>query len=71
MIAVDSTMIDPMVVILPASDPEGDPIDFDDDAGPGVNSLLGFRAEEAGSYIVRVTSYSPGESGAYTLWISQ
>ena len=70
-IAVNSTAIDPLVAVLPAATPEGDPIDIDDDAGPGVNSLLGFQAEEAGSYIVRVTSYGGGETGAYTLWISQ
>lgn len=70
-ISVDSTVIDPMVAILPGSDPEADPIDLDDDAGPGVNALLGFQAEEAGSYIVRVTSYGQGETGAYRLWVSR
>jgi hypothetical protein len=62
---------DPMVEILNASDREGGSIDQDDDSGADLNSLLAFRAEEAGDYIVRVTSYGEGTTGAYRLWVSQ
>ena len=45
-------------------------LDQDDDAGAGLNSLLAFAPEEAGDYIVRVTSFGDG-SGAYRLWVSE
>ncbi|MGZ8283067.1 MAG: hypothetical protein ACXWUN_08980, partial [Allosphingosinicella sp.] len=42
----------------------------DDDAGPGLNALLGFQPDSDGDYIVRVTSYGAGGKGAYRLRIS-
>ena len=62
---------DPMVEILRAGEREGGAIDQDDDAGADLNSLLAFRAEEAGDYIVRVTSFGEGTTGNYRLWVSQ
>jgi len=62
---------DPMVEILNASDREGDAADQDDDSGTGFNSLLAFQAEQAGDYIVRVTSFGEGTTGNYRLWVSQ
>ena len=73
LISVESEGFDPMVWVLRASDREGEPLDIDDDAGPNVNALLGFQAEEAGDYIVRVTSYTSygdGATGAYRVRIS-
>jgi hypothetical protein len=70
LISVESDAFDPMVWVLRASEREGEPLDLDDDAGPGFNALLGFQADEAGDYIVRVTSYAEGEDGAYRLRIS-
>ena len=43
----------------------------DDDNGVGLNSLLVFEAGEAGDYIIRVTSFGQGSTGAYRLWVSQ
>jgi hypothetical protein len=71
LILAESDAVDTLIWVLPAADREGDAIDMDDDAGPGVNALLGFRAEEDGDYIVRVTSFSAGETGAYRLWVSE
>lgn len=71
LILAESETVDTLVWVLPAADREGEPIDLDDDAGAGLNALLGFRAEEDGDYIVRVTTFSPGETGAYRLWVSQ
>lgn len=70
LISVESDAFDPMVWVLRASEREGEPLDLDDDAGPGFNALLGFQADEAGDYIVRVTSYGEGEAGGYRLRIS-
>lgn len=68
-VPADSTALDPMVQILPAADRSGSGIEADDDTGPGTNALLGFEAEQAGDYIVRVTSFAPEQTGAYTLRI--
>jgi hypothetical protein len=62
---------DPMVEILPAAEREGDSVDQDDDSGTGLNSLLAFQPEEAGDYIVRVSSFGEGTTGRYRLWVSQ
>jgi hypothetical protein len=62
---------DPMVEILGAAEREGDPVDQDDDSGVGLNALLAFQADEAGDYIVRVTSFGEGTTGRYRLWVSQ
>jgi hypothetical protein len=71
-ISLESPEFDTYVQILPVSGrEEGTLIDGDDDAGTGFNSLLGFAPDEPGDYIVRVTSYEPGEGGHYWLWVSQ
>ena len=66
--------LDPMIQIVRADRRDSDPlemIDGDDDTGVNVNSLLAFRAEEAGDYVIRVTSFGTGSTGAYRLWVSQ
>lgn len=70
LISVESDAFDTMVWVLRASDREGEPLDLDDDAGPGVNALLGFQADEGGDYVVRVTSYEESGAGGYRLRIS-
>ena len=58
LISVEAGGFDPVAWVLSPNAREGEPIDMDDDAGPGTNALLGFRAEADGDYIVRVTSYA-------------
>jgi hypothetical protein len=73
-IIVDSAAFDTMVQVMNAEGRESEPpqaLGEDDDNGPGLNSLLVFEAGEAGDYIVRVTSFGGGSSGAYRLWVSQ
>jgi len=70
LIAVDAD-IDTMVQILRPADREGAALDEDDDSGPGFNPLLGFAPDEAGDYIVRVTSFEADAVGAYRLRISR
>jgi hypothetical protein len=69
LVAVDSEAFDPTVHVLAADRRGGPVLESDDDGGPGANSLLGFRAPQAGEYIVRVTSFAGGQTGAYTLRI--
>ena len=71
LIAVDADGLDTMIQILSPADREGATLDEDDDGGAGFNPLLGFAPEEAGDYIVRVTSFEAGATGAYRLRISQ
>jgi hypothetical protein len=73
-ILVDAAGFDTMVQVMRADGRDSDPpqlIDEDDDGGLDLNSLLVFRATEAGDYIVRVTSFGQSSTGAYRLWLSQ
>jgi hypothetical protein len=71
LVRVDSEAFDPMVQILTAADREGMPIEGDDDTGPGVNALLGFTPDEAGEYVIRVTSFGSGGTGRYRLRVGR
>ena len=76
-ISLEGAGFDTLLQVIAPDGRESDPpevVDGDDDAGVDLNSMLGFRAETAGDYIVRVTSFSgiePGTGGAYRLWVSQ
>ena len=70
LVRVDSDAIDPVVQILAADSRNGPELDADDDAGPGTGALLGFEAPQSGGYLVRVTSFAPDATGAYTLRIA-
>ena len=69
--SLESDTLDVMIWVLRAAEREGEPVDVDDDTGPGTNALLGFRADEEGDYIVRATAFSSGDTGAYRLRISE
>jgi len=43
---------------------------FDDDGGTGTNSYLAFNYDASSTYNIVVTSYSAGETGAYTLGVT-
>jgi hypothetical protein len=70
LIQLDSTAFDPMVQIFPANSMDGEPVQMDDDSGPGLSSLLVFDANEAGDYIIRVTSFGAGATGGYRLSVT-
>ena len=71
LIWVDSAAFDSMVQIFPI-DARGDGgLAMDDDSGGGLNALLAFTAEEAGDYVVRVTSFGGEETGPYRLRVSE
>lgn len=61
---------DTLVSVFRGSDRDGDPVASDDDGGGGLNSMLLFRAEEAGEYVIRVSAVGDG-TGAYRLRIGQ
>jgi hypothetical protein len=62
---------DPVVQILRAENREAEPLASNDDSGGTLNSLVQFKAEEAGDYIVRVTSFSAQGRGRYRLRVSE
>jgi hypothetical protein len=70
-ISLEGQGFDALVQVLRASEREGDPLEQDDDTGAGTNALLAFAPDEAGDYIVRVTSFSDNGTGSYRLWVSQ
>lgn len=63
--------LDSQIMVYSADNRGGDPIVTDDDGGGGVNPFVFFAPEEAGTYVVRVTSFGPNETGNYRLRISQ
>ncbi|MBI1723407.1 MAG: Ig-like domain-containing protein [Gemmatimonadetes bacterium] len=48
---------------------DGTLVAFDDDSGGGSDARLSYTASESGPYIIIAATYSPGETGAYTLSI--
>jgi hypothetical protein len=62
---------DTVVQVLRADQREGEPLATNDDSGGTLNSLLQFKAEEAGDYIVRVTAFAADGHGRYRLRVSE
>jgi hypothetical protein len=63
-----STDFDPYIFVR---FPEGGQEDNDDHEGDATRSLLSLTLQNDGQYRVSITSYQPGETGAYTLRIEQ
>ncbi|MBX3278426.1 MAG: hypothetical protein KF868_10530 [Acidobacteria bacterium] len=62
---LDSSTFDPVLFLLAPVTREI--LAFDDDSGPGVNSLLTARLPSDGEYLLVVTSFRAGETGSYQL----
>jgi len=71
LIWVDSAAFDTMVQIYRIDAREDGALAMDDDNGGGTNSLLAFAAEEAGDYVVRVTTFDSEQTGPYRLRVSE
>jgi hypothetical protein len=71
LIWLDAAGFDTLVQVFRMSDREGEPLASDDDSGGGLNSLVAFRAEEAGDYVIRVTSFDGEDGGPYRLRVSE
>ncbi len=61
---------DPMLMVYSLAGRGGQAIAENDDAGNTLNSFLYFSPPEAGTYVVRVTSFGEGATGQYRLRIS-
>jgi hypothetical protein len=71
-ITLDAADFDAVVQVLPADGREsGEPLASNDDGGNSLNSMLRFKAEAAGDYIVRVTSLGANGRGSYRLRVSE
>ncbi|MEW6566629.1 MAG: pre-peptidase C-terminal domain-containing protein [Chloroflexota bacterium] len=57
--------------IMSLYDRDGNLLQEDDDSGPGLNPQLRFHFDEGGTYFVTVRGYSGGESGPFTLTVSE
>lgn len=71
LITLDADGFDTVVEVYRANDREGEALVGNDDGGNSLNSLLRFRAEEAGDYVVRVTGLGGGSAGSYRLRVSE
>jgi hypothetical protein len=71
LIMLDAPDFDTVVQVLRPDQRDGEPIATNDDSGGTLNSLLQFKAEEAGDYIVRVTSFATNGRGRYRLRVSE
>jgi hypothetical protein len=74
MIMLDALGAEPFDTVLQvyrAGDREGEPLASNDDSGGALNSMLVFKAEQAGDYIVRATALGAGTTGAYRLRVSE
>lgn len=63
-IRLESSAIDPYLIVRT---PSGRQLDNDDTNPQDRNATIEIPAAEAGTYSIMVTSYRPGETGAYTL----
>ena len=73
-ITLDATGAEPfdtVVQIFPADRRDGEPLASNDDSGGTLNSMLTFKAERAGDYVVRATALSPQGLGPYRLRVSE
>jgi len=62
---------DTVVQVYRAGDREGEPLASNDDSGGTLNSMLVFKPEQAGDYIVRATALGSDSQGAYRLRVSE
>jgi hypothetical protein len=70
-IALDGPNFDTVVQVRAVDGRDGeDTLASNDDGGNSLNSLLRFKAETAGDYIVRVTALGANGRGSYTLRVS-
>lgn len=68
-VEITSTAFDPYLVVLDPNDVVV--VEIDDAPGMGLNAAQGFVPEVSGAFLVAVTSYGPGEQGAYELVVRE
>ena len=71
-ITLDAANFDAVVQVLSVDGRDGgEPLASNDDGGNSLNSMLRYKSDTAGDYIVRVTALSGDGRGAYTLRVSE
>jgi len=71
-VTLDAANFDAVVQVLSVDGRDGgEPLVSNDDGGNSLNSMLRFKADNAGDYIIRVTALSGDGRGAYTLRVSE
>jgi hypothetical protein len=70
-IRLQSFDFDPWVAIARLAERDGAEIAFATDLAGGGGAMLLFRAEEAGDYVVRVSSAGERQTGRYRLWVGR
>lgn len=71
LVSVDSEAFDSLLKVYRADQRGGEPVATDDDSGGALNAMLALAPAEAGTFIVRVTSFSGGSGGDYELRIDE
>lgn len=74
MITLDATGREPfdtVVQIYRAEDREGEPLSSNDDSGGTLNSMLIYKADRAGDYVIRATALNGDGRGPYRLRVSE
>lgn len=71
MIHLTGEGMDPLLRVYRADGRGGEALAENDDGGGGTNSFVYFAPEEAGTYVVRVTTFGEDGTGSYRLRISQ
>ncbi|MDP8994233.1 MAG: hypothetical protein M3N07_04490 [Pseudomonadota bacterium] len=70
-VSLESEALDPVVMVLDGRYRDGgNAFAINDDMGETLNSGLVFQAPQSGNYVIRATSFAPGETGAYTLKVA-
>ena len=70
-IMLDAAGYDTVLQIYRAGDREGEPVGSNDDSGGNLNSMLVFKAEQAGDYVIRATALGTDATGPYRLRVSE
>lgn len=73
-ITLDATGAEPfdtVVQIYRAADREGDSLASNDDSGGSLNSMLVYKADQAGDYVIRATALGADGLGPYRLRVSE
>jgi hypothetical protein len=70
-IRLDAAGFDTVVKVYRVEDREGEALASNDDSGGTLNSMLTYKAEQAGDYVVRATALSATGLGPYRLRVSE
>lgn len=70
-VSLQSVEFDPYLILLRLEGDSLRQLHTDDDGGEGTNSLVEWRIEEPGTYVIVAASYSGASTGSYILHVAQ